>query len=402
MSRIPYARQEISPEDIEAVTQVLTADYLTQGPQVPVFEQAIADYCTSRHAVAVTNATSALHLACMALEVGAGDIVWTSPITFVASANCALYCGAEVDFVDIDPATFNLSVEHLSDKLSLAKRNNQLPKVLICVHMAGLSCDMQAIHRLSQEYGFAIIEDAAHAIGGYYQDHPIGSCQYSDITVFSFHPVKIITTAEGGMAVTNSEHLYRKMTLLRSHGVTRDEELMTHDSDGPWYYQQLALGHNYRMTELQAALGLSQLKRLGQFVEQRHRLANIYRRQLTGLPLTFQTQTGSCHSAYHLLLVQLDLGQLTISRRELFEQLQAQGIGVNVHYIPVHTQPYFQTLGHRPGDYPQAENYYARTLTLPLYHHLSDEDLTRIIRVFSEMLIANLNRRPTLSTDSGQ
>lgn len=282
---IPYGRQSINQDDIDAVVDVLRSDFLTQGPQVPVFEQVVSNYCNAQYAVAVNSATSALHIACLALDLKPGDILWTSPITFVASANCALYCGATVDFVDIDPRTYNLSVSALEQKLDHAKKNGKLPKILVAVHLCGQSCEMQQIHALSQKYGFKIIEDASHAIGGRYQGEPIGSCKYSDITVFSFHPVKIITTAEGGIAVTNQKELADKMDLFRGHGVTRDPDLMTQEPDGSWYYQQIALGFNYRMTELHAALGVSQMQRLDQFVSQRHKLANRYNQLLTGLPI---------------------------------------------------------------------------------------------------------------------
>lgn len=376
---IPYGRQQISEADIQAVVEVLKSDYLTQGPAVPAFETAVAAYCAAGHAVAVNSATSALHLACLALGVQAGDYVWTSPITFVASANCALYCGAEVDFVDIDPLTFNLSVQALEEKLQHAEQCGRLPKVVIPVHLCGLSCDMQAIHRLSKRYGFRIIEDASHAIGGKYQNQPIGNCRYSDISVFSFHPVKIITTGEGGMALTNDAQLAKRMALLRSHGITRDAAEMTHEADGPWYYQQIELGFNYRMTDLQAALGLSQLKRLDAFVARRQQLAGFYRQYLAGLPVVVQSQPDDCYSALHLFAIRLRLGDCKMSHREVFCRLRDAGIGVNLHYIPVHLQPYYQQRGFKPGDFPQAEHYYAEAITLPLYPDLSEAQQLHVI-----------------------
>ena len=375
---IPYGRQNISESDIQAVVDVLQSDFLTQGPVVPAFENALAQYCGAQHAVAVNSATSALHLACLALDVKPGDQVWTSPITFVASANCALYCGASVDFVDIDPLTYNLSVECLAEKLRQAELRGCLPKVVIPVHLCGLSCDMAVIHRLSRQYGFKIIEDASHAIGGRYQGEPIGNCRYSDITVFSFHPVKIITTGEGGMALTNDAGLAKRMALLRSHGITREPADMTQAADGPWYYQQIELGFNYRITDIQAALGLSQLNRLDAFVDRRHQLAEIYRRQLAGLPFNWQLQPDDCRSSLHLFVIRLQTSQIGKSHLNVFRQLRDAGIGVNLHYIPVHLQPYYQNLGFKSGDYPQAEQYYADAITLPLYPDLTESQVLQI------------------------
>jgi len=375
---IPYGRQNISESDIQAVVDVLQSDFLTQGPVVPAFENALAQYCGAQHAVAVNSATSALHLACLALDVKPGDQVWTSPITFVASANCALYCGASVDFVDIDPLTYNLSVECLAEKLRQAELRGCLPKVVIPVHLCGLSCDMAVIHRLSRQYGFKIIEDASHAIGGRYQGEPIGNCRYSDITVFSFHPVKIITTGEGGMALTNDAGLAKRMALLRSHGITREPADMTQAADGPWYYQQIELGFNYRITDIQAALGLSQLNRLDAFVDRRHQLAEIYRRQLAGLPFNWQLQPDDCRSSLHLFVIRLQTSQIGKSHLNVFRQLRDAGIGVNLHYIPVHLQPFYQNRGFKPGDYPQAEQYYADAITLPLYPDLTESQVLQI------------------------
>ena len=387
MIKIPYGRQDINQADIDAVVAVLRSDFLTQGPVVPAFEKAVADYCGAQHAVAANSATSALHIACLALGVGKGDIVWTTPISFVASANCALYCGATVDFVDIDPRTFNLSVERLAEKLALAEKTGKLPKVVIPVHLCGQPCDMAAIHDLAQRYGFAVVEDASHAIGGRYHDQPIGNCAYSDVTVFSFHPVKIVTTAEGGMALTNDDSLAKKMALYRSHGITRDPALMTQGSDEPWYYQQITLGYNYRMTDLQAALGVSQMQRLDDYITQRHDIAARYNRELSNLPLELPKQADYGHSAYHLYVIRLDLDAIApLSRAQVFQSLRDRNILVNVHYIPVHTQPYYQAMGFRWGDYPQAEAYYNNAISIPMYPTMSGDAQTQVIRVLHEIL----------------
>lgn len=383
---IPYGRQEITQADIDAVVGVLQSDFLTQGPMVPRFEQAVATYCGAAHAVAVNSATSALHIACLALGLGPGDRLWTSPITFVASANCGLYCGAQVDFVDIDPRSYNLSVAALEYKLIAAERAGTLPKVLVAVHLCGQPCEMAAIHALSQRYGFRIIEDASHAIGGRYQGEPIGTCRYSDITVFSFHPVKIITTAEGGMALTNDAALAERMELLRSHGITRDPALMTHEPDGPWYYQQVALGFNYRMTDLQAALGVSQLERLDRYVQRRHELAQRYNRLLLPLPLTIPWQHPDSYSGLHLYVIRLQLDRIAKSHRQVFEALRAAGIGVNLHYIPVHTQPYYRQLGFNHGDFPGAERYYAEAISLPLFATMTEQQQDQVVSALAEAL----------------
>jgi UDP-4-amino-4,6-dideoxy-N-acetyl-beta-L-altrosamine transaminase len=383
---IPYGRQDISDSDIQAVVAVLRSDFLTQGPAVPAFEAAVARYCDVDYAVAVNSATSALHIACMALGVGKGDVVWTSPITFVASANCALYCGAEVDFVDIDPRTYNLGVEPLAEKLALAAQAGRLPKVVIPVHLCGQACDMQAIHALSQRYGFKIIEDASHAIGGRYKGEPLGNCRYSDITVFSFHPVKIITTGEGGMALTSDAGLAKRMQLLRSHGITRDPADMTQEPDGPWYYEQIDLGFNYRMTDMQAALGLSQMDRLDEFVARRHALARRYDELLADLPVALPWQQPVNYSAYHLYPVVLDRARTEADRGLVFSTMRRAGIGVNVHYIPVHTQPYDRQLGFAAGDFPAAEAYYAGAISLPLYYGLGEQDQDRVVAVLGRVL----------------
>jgi UDP-4-amino-4,6-dideoxy-N-acetyl-beta-L-altrosamine transaminase len=375
---IPYGRQDITQADIDAVVAVLRSDHLTQGPQVPLFEQAVASHVGAKHALAVNSATSALHIACMALGLSRGDWLWTSPVTFVASANCALYCGAQVDFVDIDPRTFNLCPQALERKLHLAQQQGKLPKVVVPVHLCGQPCDMAAIHALSLQYGFKIIEDASHAIGGRYQGEFIGNGRFSDITVFSFHPVKIITTAEGGMAMTNSDELAHKMALLRSHGITRDPKHMTHEPDGPWYYQQIDLGYNYRMTELQAALGVSQMTRLDDYVARRHALARRYNTLLADLPLTTPWQHPDSYSGLHLYVVRLKLDQITKTHREVFEALREQGIGVNLHYIPVHTQPFYQSMGFESDDFPLAHQYYCEAISIPMHTNLEEQDLLRV------------------------
>ncbi len=387
MNFIPYGRQNITEEDIEAVVNVLKSDYLTQGPKVPEFENAIKEYCNVEYALAMNSATSALHVACLALDVGKGDIVWTTPITFVASANCALYCGATVDFVDIDPRTYNLSIQSLEHKLEAAKEQDKLPKVVIPVHLCGQPCDMERIYQLSKKYGFSIIEDASHAIGGKYKNQPIGNCQYSDITIFSFHPVKIITTAEGGVATTKNEELAQKMDLLRSHGITRDSDLMTHEPDGPWYYQQVDLGYNYRMTEMQAALGVSQIKRLSSITKSRHEIANRYNEKLASLAVIVPFQIQEAYSGLHLYVIRLKLDEIKPTHLEVFKALRAANIGVNLHYIPVHLQPYYKEhFGFKLGDFPQAEQYYEEAISLPLYPDLSIESQDRVVCTLKSIL----------------
>lgn len=380
---IPYGRQNISEQDIEAVVAVLRSDYLTQGPVVPQFEEAVANYCGAKHALAVNSATSALHIACLALGVGPGDIVWTTPISFVASSNCALYCGAEVDFVDIDAVTYNMSVSALKEKLIKAEISGHLPKVVIPVHLCGQSCDMAAINALSKKYGFRIIEDASHAIGGKYQGQPVGNCAYSDITVFSFHPVKIITTGEGGMAISNDKDLAAKMARLRSHGITRDVHSMENEPDGSWYYEQLELGYNFRMTDMQAALGLSQFGKLDAFVAERHRLASRYDDMLAILPVTRPFQAADTYSAYHLYVVRMKLDKST-SRRETFEHMKASGIGVNLHYIPIYRHPHYARTGRYDlNDFPEAEKYYSEAITIPLFPGLTEPQQDEVIKYFA-------------------
>ncbi|WP_448546852.1 UDP-4-amino-4,6-dideoxy-N-acetyl-beta-L-altrosamine transaminase [Thalassotalea fusca] len=383
---IPYGRQEITQVDIDSVVSVLKSDFLTQGPQVPMFEKALTDYTGAEFALAVNSATSALHIACLALGLGSGDWLWTSPVTFVASANCGLYCGAQVDFIDIDEATYNLCPVKLREKLEIAKLDDCLPKVIVAVHLCGQPCDMKAIKSLADEYGFAVIEDASHAIGGKYHGEPIGNCRYSDITVFSFHPVKIVTTAEGGAALTNNAELAQKMLLLRSHGITRDSELMTEESHGDWYYQQIDLGFNYRMTELQAALGVSQMQRLNEFVEARHRLANRYYEKLAGLPITLPHQLPETYSGLHLYVIRLNLADINKSHKQVFDELRERGIGVNLHYIPVHTQPYYKNMGFKDGDFPESERYYLETISIPMFHGMTDEQQEVVISTLREVL----------------
>jgi len=383
---IPYGRQDISQDDIDAVVAVLRSDFLTQGPMVPRFEKSVADHVGAAHAIAVNSATSALHIACLALDLKAGDLLWTSPVTFVASANCGLYCGADVDFVDIDPRTYNLCPDALQHKLANAEQAGRLPQIVVAVHLCGQPCDMQRIHALSQRYGFRIIEDASHAIGGKYQDAYIGDGRYSDITVFSFHPVKIITTAEGGMALTNDAALAERMNLLRSHGITRDPARMTRESDGPWYYQQIDLGFNYRMTDLQAALGVSQMDRLDQYVAARHERARRYDHLLASLPVTIPWQHPDSYSGLHLYPVRLDLTRTVRSHRQVFESLREKGIGVNLHYIPVHLQPYYRQLGFNPGDFPEAERYYGEAISLPMFPDLTEAQQDEVIEALRTSL----------------
>ncbi|MBF7144577.1 MULTISPECIES: UDP-4-amino-4,6-dideoxy-N-acetyl-beta-L-altrosamine transaminase [Pseudomonas] len=378
---IPYGRQSVDDADIEAVVQVLRSDWLTQGPAIERFEAAMASRCGTDHGVMVCNATAALHIACLAAGLGPGDWLWTSPNTFLASANCGLYCGAQVDFVDIDPLTWNLSAKALAHKLALAEREGRLPKVVVAVAFAGQSCDMAALATLAQRYGFTLIEDASHAVGAHYGGQPVGSGEYADMTVFSFHPVKIITTGEGGIVMTRRTDLAERLRRLRSHGMTRDPAMMTEPSHGPWYYQQVELGFNYRATDLQAALGVSQLARLDHFLERRRELAAAYDHTLAHLGLQLPTQQPGAQSAWHLYVV-----RVPACRDEVFAALRAAGIGVNVHYIPVHLQPFYRQLGFEPGDYPEAERYYQEALSLPLYPGLEAADQQYIVRSLADAL----------------
>ncbi len=384
---ISYGKQDINKADINAVVEVLQSDFLTQGPIVPEFEKAVAKYCSNKHAVAVNSATSALHLACLALGVGRGDIVWTTPITFVASANCALYCGATVDFVDIDSRTYNMSNSHLAEKLAIAEKSGKLPKVVIPVHLCGQSCDMATINALGKQYGFRIIEDASHAIGGRYKDEPIGSCRYSDITIFSFHPVKIITTGEGGMALTKDAKLAKCMELLRCHGITSDvNEMYPRPLEELWNYQQIELGFNYRMTDIHAALGLSQMNRIDEFVTKRHIIAERYDQMFVSLPLVTPYQTEDTFSSLHLYPIRLQLDLLEKSHRKIYKSMRDSGIGVNLHYIPVYLQPYYEKMGFSAGYCQEAEKYYSESITLPVYPGMTESQQERVITVIEELL----------------
>lgn len=387
-SSIPYGRHDISQADVDAVVEVLRSDWLTQGPLVPRFEQAVAKFTGANHAVAVNSATSALHIACLALGLGPGDTLWTSPNTFVASANCALYCGADVDFVDIDPRTYNMSVEFLEQKLKTAAKDNKLPKVVIPVHFAGQSCEMEQIHRLSQEYGFRIIEDASHAIGGQYLCQPVGNCRFSDITVFSFHPVKIITTGEGGMAMTNDSILAEKMHRLRTHGITNNQSMMDQrPTEEIWNYQQVDLGFNYRMTDIQAALGLSQLNRLDEFIKTRHQIAKNYTTALENLPITLPWQHPHSISSFHLYPIVLNDKINFKNQKDVYCACHKEGICVNVHYIPVYLHPKYSNLKDWKGSCPASENYFRGTISLPIYPTLGKEKLEKVIAVIKNLLL---------------
>jgi len=384
--KIAYGRQDINQEDIDKVVEILRSDFLTQGPAVPAFESAVAKYCDAKHAVAVNSATSALHIACLAIGVGPGDFVWTSPITFVASSNCALYCGASVDFVDIDPRTYNMSIEALAEKLYEAKKTDTLPKVVIPVHMSGQSCDMASIHELSQQYGFDIIEDASHALGGRYKNKPIGNGCYSAMSVFSFHPVKMITSGEGGMVVTNDSKLLKNLRLLRSHGITSNsEDMHSRAPEQIWNYQQIGLGFNYRMTDIQAALGLSQLKRLDEFVTKRQNIAKRYDQLLMDLPVITPWQHKDSYSSYHLYLIQLEFKDKNAQHR-VFDALRKDGVLVNLHYIPVYLQPYYEQLGFKEGHCPEAEKYYKCVITIPIYPRLLGEEQDQVVESIKKVL----------------
>ncbi len=383
---IPYGKQDITQQDIDGVIEVLRSNFLTQGPKVPEFEQALILHSGAKYAFAVNSATSALHVACLALGLGQGDWLWTSPITFVASANAGLYCGAKVDFVDIDSRTYNMCPKKLEQKLIGAKSKGKLPKVLVPVHLCGQPCDMRAIHKLCRQYGVKIIEDASHAIGGSYSGEPIGNCEFSDISVFSFHPVKIVTTAEGGAALTNDDELAIKIALYRSHGVTREQELMTEPSHGEWYYQQIALGYNYRMTDIQASLGVTQMQRLDEIITLRHKVARRYDILLKGLPVKIPFQLEDTYSGLHLYVIRLNLDEIWMSHKQVFAELRANGIGVNLHYIPVHMQPYYKTMGFKIGDFPESEKYYSEAISLPMFPNLTEDDQNRVVDVLASIV----------------
>ena len=384
---IPYGRQDISQVDIDAVIEVLRSDFLTQGPMVPRFEQTVAEYCAVQHSVAVNSATSALHIACLALDLGPGNWLWTSPNTFVASSNCALYCNAKVDFVDIDPRTYNMSVDRLKEKLIQAEKEGCLPKIVIPVHFAGQPCDMPAIHALSQQYGFKIIEDASHAIGASYNNIKVGSCTHSHITVFSFHPVKIITAGEGGMAMTNDTELANRMRRLRTHGITNDKKLMHPRPENEiWNYQQVELGFNYRMTDIQAALGLSQITRLDEFVSRRREIAERYDVELRSLPITTPHQAPGTYSSYHLYPIRFSEAESGKTQRPVYDWLWQNDVAANLHYIPVHRQPYYEKLGFKVGDFPEAEKFHREVISIPMYPTLETKQQETVINVLKSSL----------------
>ncbi len=383
---IPYGRQDINDEDINAVIEVLQSDWITQGPAIGRFEESLSKLCMVEHSVAVNNATSALHMACLALGLGEDDYLWTSPITFVASSNCGIYCGAKIDFVDIDSRTYNMNMNALESKLIKAEQERRLPKIVIPVHFSGQSCDMSALQVLSKRFGFCVIEDASHAIGGQYRNKPVGSCHYSDITVFSFHPVKIITTGEGGIATTNDSEIAEKMRRLRSHGITREPTLMVNNTQDPWYYEQIDLGYNFRMTDIQAALGASQMNRLDAFINRRRELVARYDTLLASFPIITPHENSDTSSAWHLYVIRLKLKEIEPDRRQVFESMRSLGIGVNVHYIPVHTQPYYYSLGFRPGMFPEAEQYYSEAISLPLFPTMTDQQQDKVISALRDSL----------------
>lgn len=383
---IPYGRQEVTDEDIKSVVDVLKSDYLTQGPQVPIFEHNVKEFCNAKYAVASNSATSSLHAACFALGVSENDIVWTSANTFVASSNCAIYCGAEVDFIDIDPRTYNICSLKLESKLKYAKSQGKLPKVLIPVHLTGQSCDMKKIYDLSKEYNFKIIEDASHAIGAKYLDSYVGSCEFSDITVFSFHPVKIITSGEGGMATTNIKNIADKLLTFRTHGITRDANLIENESDGPWYYEQIDIGYNYRMTDIQAALAISQIKRLNKIVKRRHEIAEVYNEELKDLPIQLPWQDPKTYSSFHLYVIRLNLDETDITHKEFFTKMRNAGILVNLHYIPVYFHPYYRRLGFKKGYCVEAEKYYSDAISIPMFPSLKSKDQMKVIKTIKSII----------------
>ncbi len=386
---LPYGRQTITDEDVAAVTAVLRSDWLTQGPAITRFESKVADWCGAKHAVAVSNGTAALHVAMQAIGLKPGDRLWTSPNTFVASANCARYCGAEVDFVDIDRGTGNLSLAALAKKLEQADREGTLPNVVMPVHYSGQSCDMAGISELAKRYGFNTVEDAAHAVGAVYRGEAVGACGFSQMATFSFHPVKIVTTGEGGMVLTNNDGLNEKLRYFRTHAITRETGLLEVESDGPWYYEQIDLGWNYRITDLQAELGSSQMERLDAINRERVEIADRYDELLTGLPVRRPERMTDSKSAWHLYPIQLELDRLSVGRREVFEGLRAAGVGVQVHYIPVHLQPYYRRLGFKPGDFPEAEAFYESEISLPMFSGLHPDDQREVVNILGRLLNAN-------------
>ena len=383
---IPYGKQDITSADINAVVESLKLDFITQGDVVPRFEKSVCDYTNAKYGIATNSATSALHIACLALGLKKGDYLWTTPITFVATANCGLYCGSKVDFVDIDPKTYNISPKALEEKLIQAEKEGKLPKIVIPVHFAGQSCEMRLIYKLSQKFGFKIIEDASHAIGGRYDDYSVGSCKYSSITVFSFHPVKIVTTGEGGMAVTNSSLLADKMRLFRSHGITRDRKLMSKDSEGDWYYQQINLGYNYRMTDIHAALGVSQMQRIDQFISNRYEIKERYDSKLVDMPVIIPFQNIKTKSSFHLYPIQIKYEVVGRSHKQLFHDMRALDIGVNLHYIPVHLQPYYGNMGFKEGDFPNAEKYYSRAMSIPIFNTMTYSQQDKVVDALQKVL----------------
>ena len=379
---IPYARQYISNKDINFVKKILKSEYLTSGPTTIKFEKKVAEYCNIKFAVATNSATSALHIACLSLGLKKNDYAWTSPISFVASSNCALYCGAKIDFIDIDPSTFNICIQALKKKLIVAKKKNKLPKILIPVHLGGLSCDMLEIRNLAKKFKFKIIEDASHAIGGRYRDKPIGSCKYSDITVFSFHPVKIITSAEGGMALTNYKELTNKMEMLRNSGITRDKKIMKNHNNNPWYYEQLKLGYNYRISDVHSALGLSQLSKIDIFTKRRNYLSNIYDKELKKLNIKFQENLNNSYSSRHLYICRVPESK----RKKIISYLLKKKIMTNLHYIPIYKHPFYRHLGFKNYKLKNTEKYYKEALTLPLYYSLSIKEQKKVIKTLQKAL----------------
>lgn len=390
MRRIKYGQQDINEDDIRAVNEVLRSEFLTQGPAVPDFETAVATNCNAKHAVAVNSATSALHIACMALKVREGDIVWTSPITFVATSNAVLYCGADIDFVDIDKDTYNISIEGLKEKLEAADAVGKLPTVLIVVHLTGQSGQMSEAYFLGQKYGFKIIEDASHAVGAQYKGAPVGDCRFSDITVFSFHPVKIITSGEGGMLLMNDDLLAERARYFRTHGITGDKDLMEPRSrEELWNYQQIALGYNYRMSDIHAALGKSQYGRTEDFVNIRQQIADDYNRRLADLPVRLPFQHEDTKSSFHLYVIRLNLDEIDINKVTAYHRFQEKGVLVNFHYIPVYRHPYYANrFNFKPEDFPESERYFLDALSIPMHSQLCKEDIEYTSEVVEDVVLS--------------